>query len=228
MSDSLGDRMKCNYELPARRHLTRRTPVIIRIDGRAFHAYTRGMKRPFDNDLVQAMVTAAARTADEMQGFKFGYVQSDEASFYLTDFDTFETQPWFGYVQNKVETIAASTFTAYFNRRMCEAPRAAVFDARAFNLPPEEVANYFLWRALDWQRNSVQMYAQAHFSTKQLHGQGRADQHEMLHSIGRNWTTDLDDQLRNGTFIFADGTRRTDILPNYGSIAAALAASGTD
>lgn len=223
--EALGDRMKNNYERPARRVLTRRMPVIVRVDGRAFHTYTRGMERPFDLRMVQAMVKAATNTAGEMQGFKLGYVQSDEASFLLTDYDTFETQPWFGNVQNKIESITASLMTAYFNRAM-ETSRLATFDARAFSIPQEEIANYFLWRALDWERNSVQMYAQGHFSPKQLHGQGRADQHEMLHTKGLNWATDLSDQLRNGTFILRDGMA-SDVLPNYQAVAAILSRAVT-
>lgn len=218
---ALGDRMKHNYEERSRHLLVRRMPVIVRVDGKAFHTYTRGMDKPFDQKLVTAMVEAAMTVADEMQGFKLAYIQSDEASFLLTDYDTLQTEAWFGYVKSKVETISASVMTAAFNYAIGDQiNRFAHFDARAFNIPREEVANYFLWRAMDWERNSVSMYCGAFYSHKQMHGQGKADQHELLHKAGKNWATDLSEQFRNGTFLVLDGAARTDVLPNYAGIAA--------
>lgn len=121
-ADSLGDRMKENYENRGRHYLTRRTPVVVRVDGRAFHTYTRGLKQPFDDTLGDAMGLAALDVAQDMQGCKLVYVQSDEASFLLTDFDQLTTEAWFGYNKSKVETIAASAMTAYFNERMPGGP----------------------------------------------------------------------------------------------------------
>lgn len=221
-ADSLGDRMKANYEDRCRHYLTRRTPVIIRLDGKAFHTFTRGMEKPFSEGLADAMEYAAGSLAIAMQGCKMAYLQSDEASFLLTDYDRIETDAWFDYGQSKMESVAASHFTAAFNSQ-CVSTRLAMFDARSFNIPREEVANYFLWRAKDWERNSVSMYAQAFFSAKQLHGQGRADQHEMLHSIGKNWATDLSDRWRNGTWIVrVEGGFSVShkITPTYQDIAA--------
>lgn len=215
----IGDRMKANYENRSRHELVRRMPVIIRVDGKAFHTFTRNFERPFSQRIIDAMVKGALAVAEEAQGFKLGYVQSDEASFFLTDYDDFSTQGWFNYVKSKVETIAASVMTATFNDAL-QAGRLAHFDARAFNLPREEVANYFLWRAMDWARNSVTMYCGAFYSPKQMHAQGKADQHEMLHAVGKNWATDLSDQRRNGTFILRDGTLRTDVLPTYAAVSA--------
>lgn len=217
MKDSLGDRMK-GYEAPARYLLTRRSPVIVRVDGRAFHTLTRGMDKPFDHKFINRMIKSAILTSDSMQGFKAGYVQSDEASFLLTDYDDHETQPWFGYVKSKVETITSATMTAHFIQA---GSGFGVFDARAFNIPRDEVANYFLWRSKDWHRNSVQMYCRSFFSDKEMHGQGKADQHEMLHSIGKNWTADLSEVERNGTWIFKEGVRY-DIRPNFHEINEAI------
>ena len=219
MPDSLGDRMKKNYENPARLYLTRRTPVIVRVDGRAFHTFTRDFQKPFSPGITEAMVGAALTVASEMQGCKLGYVQSDEASFLLTDYDELQTQPWFAYNKSKVESISASTMTAAFARHMSVAgiSRLATFDARAFNIPEDEVVNYFLWRAQDWARNSVTMLAQSKFSHQMLHNMTRTDMHEMLHAVGVNWTTDLKDDEKNGTFILRSG-RRTDVLPTYAAI----------
>ena len=227
---TLGDRMK-RYEQASRFVLTRRMPVIIRVDGRAFHTYTKGFDRPFDDRIILTMVEAAQAVANEIQGLKVGYVQSDEASFLLTDYDKLETEGWFDYNVQKMCSIAASVMTANFNRQMVRniikfgnglpdpilSAKIAYFDARAFNIPREDVVNYFLWRCRDWARNSVQMYARSHFSQKQLQGKKVPDMHEMLHGIGRNWATDLDNQKKNGTFIFSDFTSNA-IKHNYEEI----------
>ncbi len=214
-------RMKNNYEEPACHYLIRRTPVVIRVDGRAFHTLTRRLNKPFDAGFMQAMVSAAMRVAEDMQGFKMGYVQSDEASFVLTDYDTLRTEAWFGYRQNKLESITASLMTGHFERHFLGANSLACFDARAFNIPEAEVANYLLARAVDWRRNSMQMYAGSFFSSSALHFQGWTAKHEMLHSIGKNWTTDLSSREKNGTFLVKteDGIDTVDtILPSYEAI----------
>ncbi len=222
--DSLGDRIKTNYEGPACHYLTRRLPVIVRLDGRAFHTFTANMVKPFDQHLIDAMIVAAYHVFGEMQGCKLAYIQSDEASFVMTDFDTLETEPWFGYRQSKVESVSASLMTAAFARamRLAGVRELATFDARAFNIPEDEVANYFVWRAKDWARNSLSMYAQANFSHADLQGKKCKDMHNMLHDLGKNWTLDLSDAERNGTFIY-NGDRLTDtsdIVPTFKSISA--------
>ncbi len=192
----LADRMK-TYEGVTHHHLTRRTPVIIRVDGRAFHSVTAAMDRPFDRRLVAAMVAAASALAAEMQGCRLWYHQSDEISFLLLDTDKLETEPWFGNDLSKVLSISASFIATELTHAI---GRPVQFDARAFNIPVEDVTNYFLWRARDWARNSLQMYAQAFFSHRSLLGKDHAAIHEMLHRIGRNWAEDLPDDLKNGTF----------------------------
>lgn len=217
---SIGDRMKRNYEIPSRHYLTRRLPVIIRLDGRAFHSWTRGLEMPFSQALIDTMVGAATVVSAGMQGFKLAYLQSDEASFLLTDYDDITTEAWFGYVQSKVETIGAASMTAEFNRMAYSwyhGSKLALFDARAFNIPEAEIANYFLWRARDWERNSLNMYCGEFFSAKQLHGKSNQDRHDMLHGIGKNWATDLTEQQKNGTWITpdsqrSDGSRRLQLL----------------
>jgi tRNA(His) 5'-end guanylyltransferase len=215
--------MKENYEIRDRHYLTRRTPVIVRVDGRAFHTLTKRFAKPFDQTFIDAMVGAARDLFTEMQGCKLAYIQSDEASFVLTDYDRHATEAWFDYRQSKVESISASQMSVFFNEHMHnlgEGITTAAFDSRAFNIPEDEVANYFLWRAQDWHRNSVSMYAQAHFSHKQLLGKSIPDMHEMLHGIGKNWTT-LTPQHKNGTFLRRFSDRCMEgwtVLPTYESI----------
>jgi len=206
MPDSLGDRIK-RYERAGQFHYPPRQPLIIRVDGRAFHTFTRGFDKPFDHYLMEAMVYAMEKTAKDMMGFKLAYHQSDEVTFLLTDYDRLTTQGWFDYEVNKVVSLAASTFTAWFARMFSAKFGVATFDARAFTVPAEDVPNVFIWRQRDWERNSVSMLAQAHFSHKELHGKKVPDMHDMLHGIGINWA-DLSLAEKNGTFLLRDGTIR--------------------
>ncbi|MET8430134.1 tRNA(His) guanylyltransferase Thg1 family protein [Nocardia sp. NPDC004860] len=206
---SIGDRMKA-YEAPYNQKLTPNSCVIIRVDGRAFHTFTRRMRKPFDHALMNVMVKAAVETAREMQGFKLGYVQSDEATFLITDFDTHDTTGWFGYELNKLVSLSASLFTGFFNLAMHNDPGPAAFDSRAFVVPREDVPNMFVWRQQDWERNSLQMLARAHFSHKECHGKNRQQLHDMLMlEKGINWA-DLSGQEKNGSIILKNKTIRHD------------------
>jgi tRNA(His) 5'-end guanylyltransferase len=201
----------------------------VRVDGRAFHGFTRGFNRPFSPAVMEGMIYAAMKVVEQMQGFKIGYIQSDEASFVLTDFETLETESWFDYRVNKLNSISASIMSVNFNHFMWKmqtevdcSERFAYFDARCFNVPLDDVANVLLWRQKDWERNSLQMYCRSFFSQKQLHGKNREAMHEMLHVIGKNWTTDLSGMERNGTFLLKEkggGIKsNSDIPPNFASI----------
>lgn len=203
MKDELGNRMKENYENRYRIELTRRMPVILRLDGKAFHTFTRHCERPFDKKLIDTMETAGELTCQSIQGSKCCYIQSDEVSILVTDFDELETSAWFDYNLQKMVSVASSTMTANFNYVWNEFGRMGLFDCRAFNIPKEEVTNYFIWRQKDWIRNSLSMYARGFFSQKDLHKKNSKDMHEMLHTKGKNWA-DLDPKLKNGTFIYRD------------------------
>jgi tRNA(His) 5'-end guanylyltransferase len=196
--------MKTNYERRYKIGLTRRTPVIIRVDGRAFHTLTRGCHQPFDDVIMDSMAAGALRVLENAQGAKLAYVQSDEVSFLLTDYDSLHTEAWFGNDLCKIVSVSASLMTVGFNQhRQWRAPftTRGDFDSRAFNVPEAEVANYFLWRAQDWARNSLSMYAGHFFSHKQMYGKNRHKLHEMLHGIGKNWANDLTQREKNGTFV---------------------------
>lgn len=197
--DSLGDRMK-NYEYVTRTRLYRRTPVIIRLDGKAFHTLTRGAEKPFDRHFIERMINATLGLFDFIGGnLKFAYIQSDEISLLLTDWDTFETQPFFGYNIQKLVSTITSKVTLDFNKGWMH--NFGTFDARVFNIPREEVANYFIWRQKDWERNSLQMLAQSKFSHREMQNKKHSDIHEMLYQIGINWN-DLDDQLKRGICLY--------------------------
>ncbi len=212
---NLGDRMK-TYESVTRYYLTKRTPVIIRVDGRAFHTLLRGTKKPFDHNFITSMRKAADDVADEIQGFKVAYVQSDEVSFLLTDYEKLDTQGWFDYNILKMASLSAALMSVKFNQIFPYGQ--GIFDSRVFNIPKEEAANYFLWRAKDWERNSLSMYARNFFSHNELMNKHSSEVHEMLHRIGKNWATDLPDICKNGAWLIKGEGWRYDILPSYWNI----------
>lgn len=190
--------MKNNYENVTRNYLMRRTPVIMRIDGKAFHTLTRSCVKPFDDFLSEAMIMAAKAVAKEAQGFKLAYIQSDEISILLTDYDTLDTSSWFDYNIQKMCSVSASIASVAFSNAF---DRTAHFDCRVFNIPKEEVNNYFIWRQQDWMRNSVQMLARTHYSQKELNHKNVTKMHDMLFQKGINWAKLEPEKWKNGTVI---------------------------
>lgn len=202
VKDALGDRMKEFYENRSKTYLTRRTPVIIRLDGKAFHSFTKGFKRPYDEIFHEAMNETLRYLCKNIQGCKIGYTQSDEITLLLTDYEKLTTDAWFGYSVQKMCSVAASMATLAFNQEfrkafegyfneyttseeyyvtMCKAiDKGAMFDARVFNIPKEEVANCFIWRQQDATRNAIQMLGQSHFSHKELDCKDQNDIQDML------------------------------------------------
>lgn len=187
MNDSIGDRMKGQYEDRTRYALPRRTYTIIRVDGKAFHGLCRRLDRPFDYDFMARMDVAALAVCRELQGCRLAYVQSDEASFLLTDFEKPTTDALYDGNVQKIASISASLMTGAFNP-WWKVDATAYFDARVFTIPdPVEVENYFIWRQQDATRNSIAMAAQALYSHKELHGKNTAEQQEMCFAKGVNW-----------------------------------------
>jgi tRNA(His) 5'-end guanylyltransferase len=221
--ESLGDRIK-GYERVFNHSALKRMPLMIRVDGRDFHTLLKYSPKPFDSVFIKAMIASSLQLAKSMQGFKVAYVQSDEVTFCITDYDTIKTQGWFDYDLSKIISMSAAIMSVEFNHNY-RCVHNQVFDSRAFNVPIDDVVNAFLWRAQDWKRNSIQMYAHYFFSDKELYGKNQSDMHEMLHQIGSNWATDLTDLEKNGAFIILKGREyniRTDILPTYESIDVAI------
>ena len=207
--DDLGKRMK-GYEQIPKISLMKRTPVAIRIDGKAFHTFTRGMKKPFDDILISSMQETTKYLCENIQGCVFGYTQSDEITLILTDYETFETSAWFDNEVQKLCSISASMATMKFNQIFSSKVynhrvvsqedwdyldilykaknKGAMFDARCFNIPKEEVTNLVYWRQLDATRNSIQMVGQANFSQKELHGKSCNYIQDMLFQLKDiNW-----------------------------------------
>ena len=209
VKDELGNRMKEYYENIPKAKLMRRTPVIIRLDGKAFHTFTKKLKKPFDDILMNSMSDTMKYLCENIQGCVLGYCQSDEISLVLQDYKELSTAAWFDYEVQKVCSIAASMATLAFNKnfinhvsefsenyfeswnrsledeKLFEAYNScidtgAMFDARCFNIPKEEVANYFYWRQLDATRNSIQMVGQSNFTHKELQNKSCNQIQDML------------------------------------------------
>ena len=211
VNDALGTRMKTFYEQVPKTRLVRRMPVAIRLDGKAFHTFTRGFQKPFDEVLGNAMVRTMEYLCKNIQGCVFGYTQSDEITLLLIDYQTLDTCAWFDYEIQKMCSISASMATIAFNKYFfeeardwynrqlpstlqCEqnivkqwkvykiaAEKGAMFDARCFNIPKEEACNLVYWRQLDATRNSIQMVGQANFSHGELQGCSCSVIQDMLH-----------------------------------------------
>ena len=220
--DDLGTRMKEFYEKPAQTKLIRRMPVAIRIDGKAFHTFTRGFQKPFDNILMKTMQETTKYLCENIQGCVFGFTQSDEITLILIDYQKLTSSAWFDYEVQKLCSISASMATMAFNKYFAEnvaneileyktsivpqcveiqqeikeyhdtlraaVNKGAMFDARCFNIPKEEVTNLIYWRQLDATRNSIQMVGQANFSHKELQNKTCNMIQDMLHEQkGINW-----------------------------------------
>lgn len=183
------------YEKVSQSKLIPRTPVIVRIDGRAFHTFTRGFDFPEDKILKKTMKDICLSLFEEVQNCKFIYSQSDEISLLLCDYDNFNTQPYFNNNVQKICSIIASYTTMKFNKcfrnntmtlikdelkKYYDKFDKAHFDARCFNLNQNEVANYFIWRQQDAIRNSVHMLARSVFSHKKLLNKSGSEMKQML------------------------------------------------
>ena len=213
VNDELGKRMK-NYETVPKTRLSRRIPVAIRIDGKAFHTFTKGFNKPFDEVLISAMQDTMRYLCKNIQGCVLGYTQSDEITLILVDYKQLNSDAWLDYEVQKMCSIAASMATMAFNKYFYEAARefdeknklssfsclnnpnnpctklhdiywnvynkGAMFDARCFNIPKEEVTNLIYWRQLDATRNSIQMVGQANFSHSELQNKSCNQIQDML------------------------------------------------
>ena len=227
VNDELGTRMKEFYEGASKTRLVRRMPVAIRIDGKAFHTFTRGFQKPFDEILVKSMQDTMKYLCENIQGCVLGYTQSDEITLILVDYKHLNSDAWFDYEIQKMCSIAASMATMAFNKAFASnvakqskrlyseyleekdasyidtleiaMNKGAMFDARCFNIPKEEVCNLIYWRQLDATRNSIQMVGQANFSHKELQNKSCNMIQEMLFAEkGINWN-DYPTHLKRGS-----------------------------
>lgn len=223
-ADNLGDRMKGHYENLTKTKLIQEVPVIIRIDGKAFHTFTKKFEKPFDKVLVKSMQETTKYLCENIQNCIFGYTQSDEISLVLIK-PLISSAVWFDYEVQKLCSVSASMATLAFMKSFhknalkysleahAENPntdlssiyeaaveKGAMFDARCFNIPECEVVNCIYWRQIDAKRNSVQMLARSLYSHKQLDRKNTADLLELCKEKGQVWE-DLSNHLKWGSAV---------------------------
>lgn len=241
VKDSLGDRMKEFYEFRAKTKLVRRMPVIIRLDGKAFHTFTKGFAKPFDKRMIETMQETTLELCKSIQGCVFGYTQSDEITLILVDYNAIDVSAWYDYEVQKMCSVAASMATLAFNRIFHNKIRefvnehynvitdketygeelsnsvnellksynraiemGAMFDARCFNVPINDVCNCVLWRQKDATRNSINSLGQSWFKHKELEGKNTNQVQDMLfEKYGINWNN-LSTVEKRGTAIIKD------------------------
>lgn len=216
--DALGNRMK-EYEFIPRNYLLRRTPVIIRIDGKAFHTFTRGLEKPFSKMFQKCMIETVKYLCANVQNCVLGYTQSDEITLVLLDDFKLNTSPYFDNQVEKICSVTASMATLAFNRAIYNELESgfkegdssydlwkgklfkAEFDSRCFNVPNRtEVYNCLVWRQQDAIKNSITMLALSHFSTKQIHNKNGKEKITMLEEKGIRWN-ELDNIDKQGIVV---------------------------
>jgi tRNA(His) 5'-end guanylyltransferase len=205
--------MKKNYELVNDIRLVHRTPVIVRIDGVGFSKYTKNLHKPFDSTLCEAMQHTAMDLLMLIPTCKFAYTQSDEISLLLIDYDNIKTDAWYGNSVRKLTSVIASLATREFNQsfqliRARESqfwPGGAIFDARVFNIPEAEVANYFIWRQRDAIRNSIQACGHTLYTQKELEHKNTDEIKKMCAAKHLYWD-DIPISNQRGVAAYKDGT----------------------
>lgn len=148
--DSIGDRMK-TYEATSKNYLLRRTPAIIRLDGRAFHTFTRGLDKPFDQDFIKLMQQTMLTLCENIQNCVLGYTQSDEITLVLIDYKKRDTSAWFDNQVEKMVSVSASIATLAFNKALSEMLRELEDDMEAaeYSIPQ---ANFYKQHELKWRK----------------------------------------------------------------------------
>lgn len=220
--DSLSERM-LYYRGLADYKLMPRSYVIVMLDGRSFSTLIKNkFEKPFDDDFIEMMNETAVYVCENIPGCKFGYVQSDEISIVVTDFENRDTDSFFSFRLNKMLSVIASMATAKFNNLMTQymiknlASDKVVlkavedmplyqFDCKCWNLPNyEDVFGWFLYRQIDCVRNSKQAAAQAKLSPKQLDKLNTDKQIELLkETSGIDWNN-YDEGKKYGRFIYRE------------------------
>ena len=199
----LSTRMK-RYEGVTKNFLMARTPAIIRIDGKAFHTWTKGLDQPFDEVFYACMANTAKELVNRIQCATIAYGQSDEISILLKDYATNETEQWFSGNVQKIASVSASIATAVFNSTAVklgiDRGKLALFDARVFTLPQHEVTNYFIWRQKDFRRNSIQAVGQYYLGHKNMQGLNSQNVLDALTELDVpiDWYYDYDSPYRRG------------------------------
>jgi tRNA(His) guanylyltransferase len=192
------------FEAQEDRRLMPGLPFVVRLDGRAFHTFTRGLARPYDERLSRSMIEVAKFLVEETHA-SIAYTQSDEITLTFPNTDINAGVIYEGRVQKICSIFAALASVKMLRLIMANLPEkahlTAVFDAKVYAYPSLELtADNILWREADATRNSLTMAAQAFYSHKELHKAGYEKKHEMLFAKGVNWN-DYPVHFKRGTYV---------------------------
>ena len=201
---NLEERMRLYEGSETLRKATLKLPVCCRLDGRGFHSFTRGLRRPYDEAFSRLMAEVTEMALWE-NGAAIGYTQSDEITFIWEGFATLEDMPFTGRFQKWVSTMASWVSVCFFSLVPKYLPQKTgelpTFDCRIWQVPDlAEAANVLVWREMDATRNSIQMAAQSEFSDKQLFKKNCSELQEMLFQKGINWN-DYPSFFKKGTLL---------------------------
>lgn len=220
--DEMGDRIKA-AEQEYKQKVPAQSYLVLRLDGKAFHTFTKSLEKPYDLRLMSAMDATAVRLCEAIPGAKAAYTQSDEITVLATDwafsgdgqggFNVKEQQHWYGGSTQKIISISAALATAHFNIEIMKAagdsvdPRTlpALFDSRVMAFAGDEegrksALEAFRWRQMDCVKNSVSMAAHSVFGHKPLLGVNTGEKIAMLAAEGKAWE-DLPAGFRQGRFV---------------------------
>ena len=201
--DELGDRMKMYEQTEAGRKTMPLLPTMIRLDGKGFSRWTKGLSRPYDERLSDIMVKTTDHLVDTLNA-RVGYTQSDEITLVLYSDDYHSETIFSGKIQ-KLVSVSASIATAFFNSMASKVfpdKPMAYFDSRVWNVPNKtEAMNVILWREQDAKRNSISMAAQTHFSHRELQGKNTSQMLVMLREEKDIDWDDYPESFKWGTFV---------------------------
>jgi len=202
MKDDLGNRIKIYENIEINRRLLPLLPIVCRLDGKAFHNFTKDLKRPYDPVLSEVMILTTAYLVQETNA-NIGYTQSDEISLTWHN-DRFDKQLFFDGKIQKMVSVLSSLTTGYFNKiltKYIKKEELGFFDCRVFNVPNvEEGANVLLWRERDATKNSISMAAGTYYDHMDLMNKNSSQKQEMLFHKGINWHN-YPTFFKRGTFI---------------------------
>jgi tRNA(His) guanylyltransferase len=213
MTEGLDDRCK-RYELAeAGRSAMRGLPLLARLDGRAFHTFTRGLRRPFEPGMSTSMIETTRYLVQEMTAL-IGYTQSDEITLAWYEPSSSTSEYAFSGRFQKLASVLAGLASAKFVQLVAKhlpskADETPCFDCRVWQVPTlADAADVFVWREDDASKNSVSMAASAHYSDAELDGKNGSQKQEMLFGKGVNWN-DYPSFFKRGSYLQRKTVDRT-------------------
>lgn len=199
---NLSSRMKIYESVHTETSLVPGIPVYVRIDGRAFHTFTRGLEKPFDSDFAWTMKETTKHLHDKTNAF-ISYVQSDEISLCYLEPKKMPFETRLFKLESVLAGMASAAFCVHGSKTKLKSRIEKFiphFDCRVCQMPLEDIPNMLLFRERDCLKNAITLVALEHFSNKQIHKKTGEEKIEMLKSIGIDFNKDIDEDFRYGAW----------------------------